>query len=408
MRVCVLTHTFPRNKEDVAAAFMKGFADGLIEAGNDVVVVTPFDREFRREGDLFKIVTYKYIWPSGFHLLGYSRTMEADVALRKRAYLLLPFMLIFGTITLLRAVRREKVDIINVHWILPNGLMALVVSKITKVPFVVTIPGTDAYLAYRYKLFGWIAKFIAKNTSGIISNSSLHLKRILNLGIDNKPTAVISYPTDVSLFRPITTGLERYRAKHNLTKSNFVVLAIGRLVYKKGFDYLIKAVAGLAKRYPQIRLIIGGDGDLRNEWEGLAKKLEVKDKALFLGNIPRNEAIYYYNLSDVLIAPSIIDKKGNVDGGPVVSFESMACGKPQIVTNVLGVADIIKNNVNGFVIPEKDYHAIAVALEKLIKSPILRIRMGEANRKLIKSELNTKKIGQKYTRFFNQVSSSHK
>lgn len=402
MNVCVLTHTFPRNKSDVAAAFMKGFADGLVEVGNNVILITPFDTEFKRRGDLFKVITYKYIWPDWLHILGYSKTMEADIKLRKRAYFLAPFLIFFGIIALLRTAGKEKVDIINAHWIIPNGLIALIVSKITNIPFVVTLPGTDAYLAYRYKPVGYLAKFIAKNASGIISNSSLHLKRISNLGVDNKPTAIISYPTDVSLFKPVTSGLEKYRARHNLTKSNFVALAIGRLVYKKGFDYLIKAVAELAKRHPQIRLIIGGDGDLRNEWENLSKKLEVQDKIFFLGNIPRNEIIYYYNLADVLVAPSIIDKKGNVDGGPVVSFESMACGRPQVVTNVLGAADVIKNNINGFVVPEKDPHSLAVALKKLIKSASLRKRMGEANRELIKSELSTRRIGEKYTAFFKQ------
>lgn len=403
MRICILTHTFPRNNQDVAAAFMKGFSDGLVQAGNKVVVITPFDSEFKRKNDPFTVVTYKYIWPPSFHLLGYSRTMEADVALRKRAYFLLPFMLIFGTISLLRTVKKEKIDIINAHWILPNGLMALAVSKITKIPFVVTLPGTDAYLAYRYKPFGWIAKFIAKNANGIISNSSLHLKRVVNLGIDDKPTAIISYPTDISLFKPVTSGLEKYRARHNLTKKNFIALAIGRLVYKKGFDYLIKAVAELTKRYPQIRLIIGGDGDLKNEWESLSKKLAVQDKVFFLGNIARNEVIYYYNLANVLVAPSIIDQKGNVDGGPVVSLESMACGKPQILTDVLGMADVIKEGVNGYIVPQKDEGALASAIQKLVESPQLRRSMGRANRILVTSELTTEKIGRKYTEFFKHA-----
>jgi len=158
MKICVLTHTFPRNKKDVSAAFMKEFADGLVENGNKVLVVTPFDKEFKRTGDPFKICTYKYIWPDRFHILGYSRAMEADLVLRKHTYVLLPFMLLFGTLKLYQVVKQEKVDLINVHWILPNGLMALVVSKLTGVPYVVTLPGTDAYLAYRYKPFGIVAK----------------------------------------------------------------------------------------------------------------------------------------------------------------------------------------------------------------------------------------------------------
>lgn len=105
MKICILTHTFPRNDQDVAAAFMKPFADGLVESGNEVTVVTPYDAQFNRRGDKFKIVTYKYIWPESLHMLGYSKTMEADIGLKKRSYLLLPLMLFFGTIALYKTIK---------------------------------------------------------------------------------------------------------------------------------------------------------------------------------------------------------------------------------------------------------------------------------------------------------------
>lgn len=403
MKICVLTHTFPRNKGDVAAAFMKGFADGLTEVGNEVVVITPFDQKFSRRGDPFLIVTYKYIWPESCHVIGYSRAMEADISLRKSSYFLVPFLTLFGTLTLLRVIKKEKVDLINVHWILPNGLMALIASKITGVPYVITLPGTDAYLAYRFKLFGFIAKIIAKNSVGITSNSSWHLNRIMKLGVKNIPTDIISYPTDVSQFKPSKKGLSNVRKRHGLKQGNLVILAVGRLVYKKGFDYLIKAMPEVVKQFPEAKLIIGGEGDLMKEWKKLAIKLGVEKSILFVGSIERNEIIYYYNLADIMVAPSIIDKKGNVDGGPVVSFESMACAKPQIVTNVLGVADVIKDGVNGFIVRQKDSKAISNALVDLLLSKNLRKRMGKSNRELMTVDLSTKSIGKRYTIFFKKV-----
>lgn len=403
MKIVVLTHTFPRDDSDTTAAFMKEFSDGLVKAGSDVILVTPFDAKFKRRGDHFKIFTYKYIWPPFLHLLGYSKTMEADIKLRKRAYFLLPFMLVFGTLALLRVVKREKPDLVNVHWILPNGIMALIVFWLTRVPFVVTIPGTDAYLAYKNKIFGWVSKLVAQNSIGITSNSTLNLNRILKLDVRDKPTMVLAYPADVSMFKPIKRGLDKYRKKLSLKRDNLVILAVGRLAYKKGFDYLIKAVALVAKRLPFVRLIIGGDGDLRGEWEQLAKKLQIQDKVLFVGNINRDDIVYYYNLSDVFVAPSIIDRTGNVDGGPVVSLESMACGKPQILTNVLGMADVIKEGVNGYVVPQKDESALASAIQKLVESPQLRRHMGRANRILVTSELSTEKIGRKYMDFFRHA-----
>lgn len=403
MNICILTHTFPRNKQDVAAAFMKEFADGLTQVGNKVVVLTPFDTKFSRSGDIFKIVTYKYIWPEKYHILGYSQTMGSDVKLRKRAYLLLPFMIFFGVMALYHTVKKYKISLINVHWILPNGLIALIVSKITEVPYVITLPGTDAYLAYKNKAFGLVALIIAQNSKGIVSNSSWHLKRILTLGKINKPTAVISYPADVSSFRTITNGLDIYRKKHDLERKNFVILAVGRLVYKKGFDYLIRAMPKVLKRYPHTRLVIGGEGDVRESLVNLAKKLKVEKKVIFAGTINRDEIIYYYNIADIMVAPSIVDKDGNVDGGPLVSLESMACGKPQILTEILGMADEIENGIHGLIVPQKDSAALSDAIIKLIASPKLRKEMGQNSRKLAMKNLSTQNIGKRYNEFFNEL-----
>jgi len=400
MNVCILTHTFPRNKKDVAAAFMKEFSDGLTQAGNKVCVVTPYDKEFKRTGDPFKIYTYKYIWPDSFHVLGYSRSMQADISLKKKTYFLLPFLIFFGIIKLLAVVKKEKIELINTHWILPNGLIAVIVSKITKVPYVITLPGTDAYLAYRYKLFGKVAKWIANNSSGITSNSSWHLKRILNLGANCQLTKVISYPVDVSRFKPAKTGLVKLRKKFSLAPTDLIILAIGRLVYKKGFSYLVKAMVSVTKKYPGAKLLIGGDGDLKDELEKLSIKLSLENSVIFLGIIRRDDIARYYNLADVMVVPSIVDKRGNVDGGPLVSFESMACAKPQVVTNVLGVADIVDKQ---FVVPQKSKQALANAIGKLLNSKKLRIRVGKESRKRITRNLTTKKIGEEYTKFFKKV-----
>lgn len=403
MKICVLTHTFPRDSRDVAAAFMKGFCDGLVQNGNQVTVVAPFDPKFKRNSDLFKIVLYKYIWPNSLHSLGYSQTMEEDIKLRKRAYLLLPFMLFFSLIVLLKTLKEDKVDLISVHWILPNGLVAYLASKLTGIPYVVTLPGTDVYLAGRFKIFGLIAKMIAQNAVGITSNSSFLLKRILDLGISEKPTMVVSYPADVSQFKPLNNKIAEYRNKLGFSKDEIVILAVGRLVYKKGFEYLIKALPAVLKKHPTVRLLIGGEGDLKQNLQDLVKGLHLQDKVVFAGTIARDEIIYYYNVSDVLVAPSVVDNMGNVDGGPVVCLESMACGKPQVVTNILGMADVIKDGINGFVVPQKDFVSLARAIEKIAASAVLRRKMGEANRKLVVQTLGTESVGRVYTDFFNRV-----
>ena len=401
MNICVLTHTFPRNKQDVSAAFMKEFADGLVQAGSKVTVVTPYDPEFKRSDDIFKIVTYKYVWPKCLHLLGYSRSMKSDLSLRWISFLLALLMFVFGTIALYKTVKKEKIDLINAHWILPNGLMALCVSKLTNVPYVITLPGTDVSIAYRYKILGLLAKIIARYSMGLISNSRYLLNRILTLGVSDIPTAIIPYPVDADKYFPSQRGVIDLRMKLGLNKNDSIILAVGRLVDKKGFKYLIEAMPEIIKKHPNVKLILGGEGNLLQSLVKLAKDLRLGRKVIFTGTIKRDEIAVYYNLADVMAAPSIVDKNGNLDGGPVVCFESMACGKPQVVTDILGVAEFIKNGVNGYVVPEKNSKLLAVAVNKILDSPSLAVTMGENNRKLVMFEFTTQDIGKKYLDFIN-------
>lgn len=401
MRICVLTQTFPRDQQDSTAAFMKEFCDGLAQNGNEVFVLTPFDRKFNRKKDQFKVVTYKYIWPDQLHLLGYSRSMEGDQVLKMRSFLLIPFMVSFGIIALIRLVRAKKIDVINAHWIVPNGFMAMVASFFTKVPYTVTLPGTDAYLAFRYKTIGLVVKFIVKYSTVIFSNSSFHLKRIMDLGVNPKYKLVIAYPTDTKKFKPIKTGLDKIRSQLGISKEETVLLAVGRMVYKKGYNYMIKAMKPLENN--PIKILIAGEGDQKNEWMRLTKSLNLENKILFIGNIKRGEIVKYYNMADVMVAPSIIDRRGNVDGGPVTNFEAMACGKPQIVTNVLGIADVLKNGVNGFVVPQKNIKALTSAISKLHQSKALRDKMGKANVTLVRSSFSTGAIGKIYSEYLRKA-----
>ncbi|EKD94519.1 MAG: group 1 glycosyl transferase [uncultured bacterium] len=408
MNICVLTHTFPKSKNDTTAAFMKSFVEGLVEAGNKVVLLTPYTDNFVNLDKRYKTVKYKYIWFNSWHKLGYSGAMKADIDLKIINYFLIPFMIFFGVISLFKTVYRYKINIINVHWLLPNGLIALIVSKLTKVPYIITVPGTDAYLVYKNKIFALVAKIISNSSAGIISNSNFLLKRATDLGIKNKPTAVISYPIDIKQFKISEFGIDELRTKLKITNSNLIVLAIGRLVYKKGFVYLIKAISEIVKKKPNVKLIIGGDGDLKEILRLLVQRLKIVDNVLLVGNISRNEMLTYYNLADIFVAPSIVDKKGNADGGPVVSYESMACGKAQIATEILGVSDIIKDGVNGYVVKQRNTVELVNALNDLLVSKSKRDKMGIKNRQLIRNGLSKRAIGMQYTRFIKQILKNEK
>ena len=403
MKVCVFTHTFPRFKEDTAAAFMEGLCRSLVEVGNEVFLLTPFDPRFSRKNEPYKIVTYRYIWPDLLHVLGYSRTLKSDVKLKKIVYLLAPFLYFFGFLALLRLVKKEKVDVISSHWILPNGFIAAIVSKISRIPFTVTLPGSDVFMAKKNIIFGAMAKWTGRQAGAILADSPQYLNGLKNIGVKPKFSEIIPYPVDEQKFRPVYRGLEKYQKKLGLTKNNLVILTVGRLVYKKGFNFLIQSMPFLVKNYPLVRLVIVGDGDQRDEWETLVSKLKLNHYVIFAGTAKRDEILYYYNLANVFAMPSVRDQAGNIDDQPVSLIEAMACGKPVVATNFPGIAMTVKDNISGFLVPQKNVRMLTIFLGRLIKSPSLRKKMGRMSRLIVEKNLGCRKTGEKYSQIFKKV-----
>lgn len=396
MRICILTHTFPKNINDSTAPFMHALSLGFSKIGHEVFVLTPYNSELREEDFPYKVVAYKYIWPKFLHILGYSQTLKYGSKLKLSAYILFPFLFIFGVFTLIRLARKEKFAVISSHWLLPNGFLAFCASRFLKIPYIVSLPGSDVYLAKKNKIFSKIAVISANNAAAVISDSPRFLEIVLSLGANLKKTQIIPYPVEVKKTKPSLGKLNLIRKKLNLERDNLVLLAVGRLVSKKGFDYLIKALPPLFEKYKNLRLIIVGDGDLRQEWEKLVWKLNLDKCVKFVGSVNRDELLNYYNLADIFVMPSIKDKEGNIDDQPVSLIEAMACGKPIIATNFPGIALTVKNGVSGYLFPEKNISSLTKFLEKLILSSKLRIKMGKASKKIVEQKLTDRKIAEKY------------
>lgn len=399
MKICILTHTFPKNIKDSNAPFMHALALGLKKNGHEVFVIAPYSYGLNKEEFPYDFITYKYVWPKFLHILGYSQTLKNGTSLKFSTYFLFPFFTIFSILALINLARKEKFDIISAHWLLPNGFFAFIVSKLLKIPYIVSLPGSDVYLAKKNKIFSAIAKISANNAYSIIADSPRFLEEILSLKINPKKTEIIPYPVIVDEKNFSLRDVSLLQKRLELKNDSLVLLAVGRLIYKKGFDYLIKAIPTLIKKHKNIKLIIIGDGDLKEELYNLVLKLKIVDYVKLVGNVNRNEIYNYYNLADIFIATSIKDENGNMDDQPVSLIEAMACGKPIVATNFPGIALTVKNGINGYLFPEKDQNSLISYLDKLISSKKLRIKMGKESKKIVLRDLTDKKIAERYTSF---------
>lgn len=404
MRICILTHTFPRFKKDVVAPFMDGVASGISENNNDVFVLTPysngFDNTIKRK---YKLVTYKYIYPNFLHKIGYSQTLENDMKVKSIMYLLSPFFYIFGVVNTVLLVKKEKIDLINAHWILPNGFIAAIASKLTGVPVVSTLPGSDVYMANKNIIFRWMAQIAVNTSVTVTSNSPQLFEDLSKIGNIKKNFKTIIYGVDPKKFIPNATKKLVLKRQYKIPLDHIVVLGVGRLVEKKGFTYLIKAAAKILKTNNNVTFVVVGDGDQRDELENLINKLRINENFKLIGRIDYANLVHYYNLGDIFILPSIRDKTGNLDDQSVALVEAMGCGKPVVTTNFSGYQMVVMNGENGYLVPEKNEIKIAEALNKLIESNKLRAKMGKKGREMVLKYFSWKAIGKQYTSLFENI-----
>lgn len=403
MKICVVTHTFPKNRQDTTAAFMDPLVRGLITAGNDVTVFAPYHIDFIPGDFPYRIITYRYVWPAFLHRLGFSQTLKDGMRLSWDVYLLAPLLYFFGTLALWRLLRREHFDLVSSHWILPNGFLAFLATLGTKIPYVVSLPGSDVYVAQKNWIFQLMAQYSAGNSACLCADSPQYILELRKACVVDVPTHIIPYPVDTDVVKSTTKGVLKLRKNLGLTKKTITVLGVGRMVYKKGFNYLIEAVASIYTTHPNIKLVLIGTGDQMEEWQILSKHLGIKENVHFVGSVRRDEIITYYNACDIFVMPSIVDQLGNIDDRPVALLEAMACGLPVIATNFPGNALTITQNRSGLLVPEKDISAIVHALQKFISSPKLRKRLGKEASKSVVRNLSMYAVGKKYTEIFEHV-----
>jgi rhamnosyl/mannosyltransferase len=175
-----------------------------------------------------------------------------------------------------------------------------------------------------------------------------------------------------------------------------IVFAAGRLVYYKGFEYLVRAMRGVDGR-----LLIAGDGPLRGVLERTAAELGLGDRVTLLGAVP--DLRPYYHAADVFALPSV----ARSEAFGIVQMEAMACGLPVVNTALdTGVPFVSPDGVTGVTIPPADPDALADVLTRLLDDPALRARLGAAGRARVAGELSAGTMARRTLDLYRAVASA--
>jgi glycosyltransferase involved in cell wall biosynthesis len=264
------------------------------------------------------------------------------------------------------------------HWVVPGGAMAAMAAGDR--PLVVSLHGSDVYVAERHPIVGRAARGTFARAGWTTACSADLRDRALGLGAAADRSEVVPYGVDAARFAPHPDVRAAVRRVLGIDEQAPMVFAAGRFVRKKGFEYLIDATAALAARWPRLTVVLGGDGDLRAEYGARARETGAAARLRLVGVLSQDDVARHLAAADVSVVPSVRDTAGNVDGLPNVVMEALASGTPLVTTRAGGIGAVVEDGVSGVLVAERDAAALAAAIDALLSTPERARAIGQAAR----------------------------
>lgn len=388
----MVTSSYPRFPGDGVGTFLEPIAKRVAALGHEVHVVAPWhplvSRRSEEEGVRFHF--YRYAPVDALNVFGYATSMRADVSLRAVAWAVTPLALAAGWRAVRRVARRVRATVVHAHWVVPGGATAAAAAPAR--PLVVSLHGSDVYLAERIAAVRRAARWTLRRAGFVTACSDDLARRAVALGASADRLETVPYGVDVERFRPDAGARPELRGAVGAGADTPIVFAAGRLVRKKGFEYLIDAMAHV----PRAVLALAGDGTLAGELRARAAAVGAGDRVRFLGDLPQDRVAAYLAAADLVVIPSVRDDAGNVDGLPNIVLEALAAGAPLVTTAAGGIGAVARGGVTAVVVPERDAAAIAVAVRRTLDDPAEARRLGQAGRALVQSEFGWDRVARRF------------
>jgi glycosyltransferase involved in cell wall biosynthesis len=338
---------------------------------------------------------------AGLNTFGYAEGMRADVRLRASAIAIAPLAMLAGWVKALRVARKTRATIVHAHWVIPGGVIGAAAAG--SIPLVISLHGSDVFVAERHALARWAARTAFGRARWVTSCSEDLRSRAIRLGANAGRSTVIPYGVDGTRFRPDSEERRRGRRMLGIADNAPLVLAVGRLVKKKGFEYLIDAAAILRSRHANLRVAIAGEGDLDAALRARAREAGLGDQVKFLGVVSHQDVPSLLAAADVAVAPSVRDEAGNVDGLPNTVMEIMASGTPLVTTPAGGIATVATDGETARLVPERDVRALAAAIDELLQQPSLRAALGLRARALVCRDHSWERVAAQFETIYDRV-----
>lgn len=295
--------------------------------------------------------------------------------------------------------QRLSPSLIHAHFA-PDGALALPLAEVLKVPLIVSLLGTDVTMDERaillkswpsHRLYLLRKKRLQQKAKLFIVPSKFLLQKALDRGYPAHKLVLLPHGIDTSFFYPDPERVEYGR-----------ILYVGRLIQLKGLPFLVEALAPLVSEFPELKLVVIGDGPKRKEYEEFSKKL-LGDRVTFLGAQPREIVRQEMQKAYLFSMPSITMPDGEAETFGMVYLEAQACGVPVVAFLSGGIPEVVRDGETGFLSPERDVSALRKNIRHLLSLREARERLSKAATAHVRERFELNKVNRQLEDLYDRV-----
>ena len=375
-RILCPTYWYPEHATDIHATYVHDINRHLVSLGHRVRVITPGNSSMaaREEFDGVEVVRFPLDLPPD---LSYGKVAQSNVSLRAK----------FNRLVTMAAYLRKQhkyavlegrdfnANIVHGHWAIPTGPAVVATARKLGIPSVITMHGGDVYVnkeqGYDFANRSYvrpILKWTLRNANALTAISDDCREHALNAGAVDDNMEIIMNGADLRRFAPGSA------TKETSQYGPHMVFACRQLFPRKGIRFLIKAAAGLLDEFPDLQVVIAGDGMERKDLEQLGDSLGMTNHLHFLGWVANADLPNYFRAARFSVIPSL------EEGFGIPAAEAMGCEIPVIASDAGGLPEVVEDSVTGFVVPKGDVQALQDKMRVLLANKETCTQMGKAGR----------------------------
>lgn len=361
------------------------------------IAVANLCREFVAHGHKVEVLTTR--WPRGLASedvvegIRVHRLPFALPTLRGRGMLTSPIRFVQSWLGFERVLRSGPYDVVNLHYLSEAAFYAGLCCRPRGLPIVASTHGSDIEAlppgadSPRTRL----ARRTLRVAAAITANSRSLADAVCRLmgQAPHQGVTVIGNGVRVEEF-------DRAADAATVPARPFV-LGIGRLTPVKGFDLLIRAFGTVARRMPELRLVLVGQGNEEAALRQLAAECGISSRVVFAGRVPNQGVAAFLQRCEFLVVPS------RREGFGIVALEAMACRKAVVATAVGGLPEIVSDGSTGLLVQERTPEAMAAAMLRLLDEPQLAPQLGRQGRQVVESRFTWESVARRYVEVFDSA-----